>query len=112
MHGEKVGLGQLFRSAEAYKYCLNIINAFSVNRDCFTMVKHVSTVYFLIIDIFLFCVFFYIFFNILFFQLLHFKICFFVYEYDQVRLQKYANSQERLPLAYATYCVDVDEDSF
>ena len=27
-------------------------------------------------------------------------------------LQKHANSPERLPLAYATYCVDVDEDSF
>ena len=27
-------------------------------------------------------------------------------------MQKYANSPERLPLAYTTYCVDVDEDSF
>ena len=27
-------------------------------------------------------------------------------------MQKYANSSERLPLAYTTYCVDVCEDSF
>ena len=25
-------------------------------------------------------------------------------------MQKYANSPERLPLAYTTYCVDVEED--
>ena len=29
MFGEKVG-GKLFRSADAYKHCLNIINAFLV----------------------------------------------------------------------------------
>ena len=37
----KGGWGKLFRSADAYKHCLDIINAFWYNRDCFTMVKHV-----------------------------------------------------------------------
>ena len=30
MHGEKVGVVKLVPSADAYKHCLNIINAFSV----------------------------------------------------------------------------------
>ena len=29
-----------------------------------------------------------------------------------MRLQKCSNSPERLPLAYTTYCLNVDEDSF
>ena len=79
--------------------------------------------------IFLFCVFFFIFFNFFIFQFLYIKIFFFsnsilfqevhdiiLSQYwaskDQVSMQKYANSPERLPLAYTTYCVDVDEDSF
>ena len=40
----KGGWCKLFRSTDAYKYCLNIINAFSVKRDDFTMVKQVFLV--------------------------------------------------------------------
>ena len=44
MHGEKVGGVKLFRLADAYKHCLNIINAFWSNRNCFTMAKRVFLV--------------------------------------------------------------------
>ena len=39
MHDEKVGGYVFFRSAEAYKHCLNIKNAFSENSNDFTLGK-------------------------------------------------------------------------
>ena len=35
MHGENVGMDKLFRPADAYKPCLNIINAFKVKKRLF-----------------------------------------------------------------------------